>query len=173
MTRSRVSGGVWGALLVLTLSVLGDAAPPAAADPLVLVYEGSRLSVRKSAPVVYPDVSEMLAALGRESHAGRYAIVLFRDSPREIVGYVPAVGPEGTLSLGSQLQEWDPSGRRYRLVRGELFRSYQPLEGNAAWTWFVTIPVSRELQAALVIQAAGTRWPVGPLSISVQSQPAH
>jgi len=114
-----------------------------------------------------------MAALQRTSPAGRYAIVVFRDSPREVVGYLLAVEREGTLSLGSQLHEWDPGDRRYRLLRGELFRSYQPLEGGLPWTWFVTIPISRELQASLVIRAWRVRWPVESVSISVTAQPTH
>lgn len=159
--------------LVLVLLGIGDATSARVADSLVLVYEGNRLSVKQSAPVPYSDVSTMMATLQRTAHMGRYAIVLFRDSPREVVGYVLAVEREGTLSLGSQVHEWDPGERRYRLLRGELFRSYQPVEGNLPWTWFVTIPISRELQASLVIRAGAVQWPVDSVAISVLAQPAH
>lgn len=158
---------------MLALLQLGDVAATTAAESLVLVYEGSRLSVKQSAPVPYSDLSSMLMALQRASPAGQYAIVLFRDSPREVIGYVLAVEREGTLSLGSQLHEWDVSDRQYRFLRGELFRSYQPVDGNVPWTWFVTIPISRERQAALVIRAMAVRWPVESVSISVAAQPTN
>lgn len=161
------------AVLVLLLARVGDAAPARVADSLVLVYEAHRLSVKQSAPVPYPDLSSMMTAIQRASLVGRYAIVLFRDSPREIIGYVLAVEREGTLSLGSQLHEWDASDRRYRFLRGDLYRSYQPLEGNMPWTWLVTIPVSRERQASLVIRAVEARWPVESVSISVMAQPTY
>lgn len=155
------------------LSPVGDASPAGVADSLVLVYEGSRLSVKRSAPVAYSDLSSMMMALQHTSHVGRYAVVLFRDSPREVVGYVLAVEREGSLSVGSQVHEWDVSERRYRVLRGELFRSYQPVEGMSPWMWVVTIPVSRELQASLLIRAAAVRWPVESVSISVVAQPTQ
>lgn len=161
------------AILVLLLSRAGDAAPAGVADSLVLVYDANRLSVKQSPPVSYSDFSSMLTAIQRASLVGRYAIVLFRDSPREIIGYVLAVEREGTLSLGSQLHEWDASDRQYRFLRGELYRSYQPLEGNVPWTWLVSIPISREREASLVIRAVEARWPVESVSISVTAQPTY
>ncbi len=157
-------------VLGLLLARPGAAAPAGPTEALVLVYEGNRLSVKPVAPVAYSDLASMLAALPRAPLSGRYAIILFRDSPRELVGYVLAVEREGTLSLGSQLHEWDPGSGGYRLLRGELSRSYQPLEGDARWTWLVTIPISREVQAALVIRAMESRWPVESVSISVTEQ---
>lgn len=155
-----------GALLVL-LSGVGEAASPRAAQSLVLVYEGSRLTVKPAAPVPYSDPARMLAALQQASLPAQYAMVLVRDSPRQLVGYVLAVEREGTLSLGSQLHEWDAGDRRFRLLRGELSRSYPPLEENSPWTWLVTIPIGRELEASLVIRAVERRWPVGSVSISM------
>jgi len=49
--------------------------------------------------------------------------------------------------------------------------AYLPLEGNKPWTWLVSIPISRELQASLMIRAADGRWPVGSISIAVVAQP--
>lgn len=161
------------AILVLLLARAGDAAPASVADSLLLVYEANRLSVKQSAPVSYSDLSSMMTSIQRASLVGRYAIVLFRDSPREIIGYVLAIERGGTLSLGSQLHEWDSGDRRYRFLRGDLYRSYQPLEGNVPWTWLVTIPVSRERQASLVIRAVEARWPVESVSISVMAQPTY
>ncbi len=158
-------------MLVLVLARIGDAAPANVAESLVLVYEGNRLSVEQSAPVPYSDLAGMLVALGSASFVGQYAIVLFRESPREIVGYVLAVEREGALLLGSQRHEWDASDRRYRFLRGGLDRSYQPLDGPPPWTWLVTIPVSRELQASLLIRAVEAAWPVKTVSISVMAQP--
>ena len=160
-------------VLVLLLARVGDAAPIGATEPLVLVYEGSRLSVRQVAPVPYSDLASMLAALPHASLSGRYAIVLFRDSPRQLVGYVLVVQGEGTLSLGSQLHEWNAGDRGYRFLKGELIRSYPPLEGRSPWTWLVTIPISRELQASLVIRAVNHRWPVESVSISAAGQRTH
>lgn len=160
-------------ILVLVLSGIGDADPAKVANSLLFVYERSRLSVRQPAPVPYSEVSSMMTALQRSSQTGRYAIILFRDSPREIIGYLLTVDREGTLSLGSQRHEWDTGDRQYRLVRSELFRSYQPLEGNQPWTWVVTIPINRELQASLIIRAGGARWPIESVSISVVAQPTH
>ena len=157
------------ALLLVLLSRAGEAAP----QSRVLVYDGNRLTVKPSAPVPYSDPARMLAALQQASLPAQYAMVLVRDSPRQLVGYVVAIEREGTLSLGSQLHEWDADDRRYRLLRGELNRSYPPLEGNLPWTWLVTLPVGRELQAALVIRAAGRRWPVESVSISVTRQRTH
>lgn len=163
----------WSAVLVLILSGVGGADPAKVANSLLLVYETSRLSVRQSAPVPYSDLSSMMTALQRSSPIGRYAIVLFRDSPREIIGYLLTVDREGTLSLGTQSHEWDATSRQYRLVRSELFRSYQPLDENQPWTWVVSIPINRELQASLIIRAVGARWPIESVSISVAAQPTN
>lgn len=160
----------WAGLLLLVLAAGAETSAPAA-ESLVLRYEGNRLSIRQPASVPYSDIQSMLAALGRGSLAGPYAMVLFRDSPREIVGYVLAVEREGTLAVGSQLHEWDPGGRRYRLLRGELYRSYQPLEGDSPWKWLVAVPVSRERQAFLVVQAPNRRWPIQSVAISVGEAP--
>lgn len=158
---------------LLALTVGGAHAQGRPAVSVDLVYEGNRLSVKPSAPVLFRDVQGMLAAVSAKPLTGQYAVVLFRESPRAVVGYVLAVEKEGTLSLGSQLHEWDPGDRRYRFLGGELYRSYQPVNGNAPWTWLVTIPVSRETQVALLIRAAGARWPVESVAISVQAQPVH
>jgi len=163
----------WSTVLVLVLSGIGDADPAKVANSVLLVFEGNRLSVRQPAPVPYSEVSRMMTALQRASPIGRYAIVLFRDSPREIIGYLLTVDRDGTLSLGSQSHEWDAAGRQYRLVRSELFRSYQPLDENQPWTWVVSIPINRELQASLIIRAVGARWPIESVSISVAAQPTN
>ncbi len=160
-------------VLVLLLSQTGNAAPARGTGSLVLVYEGNRLSVKQSAPVPYSDLVSLLAAVRRASLSGQYAAVHFRDSPRELVGYVLAVDREGTLSLGSQHHEWEPGDRAYRFLRGQLYRSYQPLEGDAPWTWLVTIPITREREASLVIRASETRWPVRSVSISVGGRLAN
>lgn len=160
-------------VLALALAQVGAAAPARQPESLVLAYEGSRLSIKQTAPVPYSDLTSLLAALPQAASPGRYALVLFRDSPRQVVGYLLAVERAGTLSLGSQLHQWDPGDRRYRLLRGELYRSYQRLEEPGPWTWTVTVPVSREYEASLVVRARETRWPVRSVSVSVTGQPAR
>jgi hypothetical protein len=154
-------------VVLLLLSGVGETASPRAAQSLVLAYKGNRLTVKPAAPVPYSDPARMLVALQQASLPAQYAMVLVRDSPRQLVGYVLAVEREGTLSLGSQLHEWDTGDRRYRLLRGELSRSYPPLEGNSPWTWLVTIPIGRELEASLMIRAVERRWPVESVSVSM------
>jgi len=175
--RNNARSNLWllarSAILVLLLAHAGDAAPAKVAEPLVLVYEGNRLSVKPSVTVPYSDLGSMVAALQSALSSEQYAILLFRESPRETVGYVLAVEREGTLSLGGQQHEWDASDGRYRFLRGELYRSYQPLEGHMPWTWLVTIPISRELQASLMIRAAEAAWPVQTVLISVRTQPTQ
>jgi hypothetical protein len=160
-------------LLVLLLAGAGQAAPARPGEPLVLVWEGNRLTVKQRAQVPYTDALAMLVDLRKAPRVGRYALLLFRDSPRQIVGYVLAVERQGTLSLGTQLYEWDPGDLRYRFMGGELYRSYQPIEPGGEWTWFVSIRVSRELEASLVLRAPGDRWPVESVTVSVAGGPVH
>lgn len=164
---------LWCTILALISSGVGGATPAERVDSLVLVYEGNRLSVKQSASVPYSDLRSMLEALRHNPLIDEYAILLFRNFPQSITGYVFAVEREGTLSLGSQLHEWDASGYRYRFSRSELFRSYQPLEGSLPWTWLVVVPVSGVRQASLVIRAEDGQWPVKSVSISVKTEPRN
>jgi len=171
VTLRKLGVFLGGAVLALVISGVGDAPAAGKDDSLVLVYEGNRLSVKQSASVPYSDLQSMLQAVRRSPLIDQYGILLFRNFPRSIAGYVFAVEREGTLSLGSQLHEWDAADYRYRFSRSELFRSYQPLEGELPWTWLVEIPVSRTVGVSLVIRAVEERWPVKSVSISVRTQP--
>ena len=161
--------GVCVCFAVLSLVVwrVGAADPVGVDGSLVLTYKGDRLSVRRVASVPYSDLSTMLAAIRSESLTDRYAILQFRESPQSLIGYVLVVDREGTLSVGKQIHEWDLSDRRYRFLKGDLYRSYQPLEGNSPWTWLVEIPVNRENWVSLKIRAEEGQWPLKSVAISI------
>jgi hypothetical protein len=93
------------------------------------------------------------------------ALRLIRSAPPEIVEYVLCVTSEGVLVVGRQVLGFDFATQRYVFSRGEIERSYPPLEQAGPWTWLLAIPVSRERTVVLEVRSDGPRSPVESVTI--------
>ncbi len=134
-------------------------------------HQGSRFAHLTSTLVYFHDLSDLTAAIEGKSLPQRHMAVLFRDSPRELVGYIVAVTREGTLVVGAQIHSWEPEKRRYVFSRAEIHRSYPPLNGARPWKWLVPISVGREYEATLEIEAVADRLPVRGLRVGLSNPP--
>ncbi len=134
---------------------------------LRLVREGNTLLARAWAPVRYSQVAEMLAEIERPVTPA--AMRLTRVAPGGLVDYFFCVTLEGRLVVGQQLWREDPA-RRWVFERGELARSYSPLESEGPWTWLIDIPLARESEAMIVVRAEG-EWPLRSVSINLLRTP--
>jgi hypothetical protein len=132
-----------------------------------LVREGNTLLVHGLAPVRYSQVSDMLTALERPQSPA--AMRLTRVAPGRLVDYFFCVTLEGRLVVGQQVWREDVA-RRWVFERGELARSYSPLESGGPWTWLIDVPLARESEATIVVRAEG-EWPLRSVSINLLRTP--
>jgi tol-pal system protein YbgF len=158
-----------GAVLVLAAGVpvpaVGAAAEEAGADRFSVEADGNRLTVWRAVPVGFAAIDRLTAALLSPMPPQAHVMRLDRRDPPERIHYVFCVTSEGTLVLGQQtFSSGGPAGRPV-LVRGEIVRSYPPLEASGAWTWLVEVPVSREREVVLAVRATSLDWPVRAVMI--------
>ena len=174
MVCSRLGGisrsVVFGLLLVLAPWPSAAQVPSewsSGGADLRLVREGNTLLARASAPVPYSQVADMLADI--EQPATPAAMRLSRVAPGQIVDYFFCVTLQGRLVVGQQVWREDAS-RRWVFERGELARSYSPIESGGPWTWLIDFPLARESQAIIVVRAEG-EWPLRSVSIDLLRTP--
>jgi hypothetical protein len=161
---------VLGLLLMLAPSRSAAQAPfewSSGGADLRLVREGNTLLTRASAPVRYSQVADMLADV--EQPVTPAAMRLTRVAPGQLVDYFFCVTLEGRLVVAQQVWREDAS-RRWVFERGELARSYSPLENGGPWTWLISIPLARESEAMIVVRAEG-EWPLRSVSIDLLRTP--
>lgn len=152
-------------LLILSLGPLfpgaeGQDLPDPRRYPLRLRHQGNALSVVERYPIHFHDPGSLLEGARDRPATNPYLAVLVRDHPRQLVQYIMAVTEEGTLIVARQVRDWDFESQRFEFSEVEVDRSYQPLEGRAVWTWFVSIQVSRECLAGFELSAEGAQPPV-------------
>ena len=143
----------------------GQALPDARRYPIRLSHQGNVLSVVERYPVHFHDPAGLLEGARDRPATNPYFAVLVRDHPRQLVQYITAVTEEGTLVVARQVQDWDFNRQRYEFSEIVIDRSYPPLEGRSEWTWFVSIPVSRECLASFELSADQARLPVRLLRV--------
>ena len=80
------------------------------------------------------------------------------------------VTSDGTLVLGERLQTFDPGERRYVMTKGEIARSYRPLDTRDGWLWLVEVALSREVTVVLEVRAPAS-WPVESVSVTADHVP--
>jgi len=136
------------------------------ADRFSVEADGNRLTVWRVVPVAFSAIDRLTAALSRPMPPQAYAMQLHRHAPPENVHYVLCVTSEGTLVLGQQIFAPGTSTTRPVLVRGEIVRSYPPLETSGAWIWLVDVPVSREREVVLAVRATSPDWPIRVVMIT-------
>jgi hypothetical protein len=143
----------------------GQALPDARRYPIRLTHQGNVLSMVERYPVHFHDPASLLEGAPDRPATNPYLAVLVRDHPRQLIQYITAVTDEGTLVVARQVRDWDFNSQRYEFSEIVIDRSYPPLEGRSVWTWFVSIPVSRECLASFELSADQARPPARLLRV--------
>ena len=160
---------LWG-VVALTLATVGADAQPLPpvgrqAAPLRIQSGGNELIAAAHAPVGYTALGDLVADIGGALTRRSAPIRVVRASPPQTIDYVLCVTKEGTLVVGERIHTLDESQRRYVFTRGEIARSYPPLDDAGAWRWLVEVPLSRELTVTLELRARA-RWPVEAVTVT-------
>lgn len=165
----RVVLGFLGLLVLsfgpFTLWAEGQGAPDASRYPFRVAHQGNTLSVVERYQVHFHDSASLLGGARDRPSSNPYLAILIRDHPRQLIQYITAVTPEGTLVVARQVKDWDFGSQRFEFSEIVIDRAYPPLEGRPEWTWFVSILVSRECLASFELKADQARAPVRTLRI--------
>jgi len=149
----------------------GQALPSPATDRVYVKSDGNELSVRRNVPVPYRTLEALNGALEHPFPASARAIRLVRAAPPEVIDYALCVTGDGTLILGEQVFAVDVAKGRNVFVRGGATRGYPPLGRPGPWVWLLELPVSREMNATLILYATTAGWPVRAMVIDVSQEP--
>lgn len=117
-----------------------------------IVREGNTFLARAVVPVRYSQVADLLNDIQRPVSPA--AMRLTRVVAGRLVDYFFCVTLEGRLVVGQQVWRQEAS-RRWVFERGELTRSYSPLDSGGPWTWLVDVPLARESETIVVVRAEG------------------
>ena len=145
----------------------GQPRPPAAVDrsPIRVQSGGNELVALRRAPVAYTTLEQLVADIGRAAADRPAPIRVVRAAPQQTIDYVLCVTSSGTLVVGEREHTVDVGERRYVFTRGEISRSYPPLDAPDGWLWLVDIPLSRETTVTLELRASA-RWPVEAIAVT-------
>ena len=149
----------------LALWAEGQGLPNARQYPFRVAHQGNTLSVVERYPVNFHDAADLLEGARDRPSSNPYLAVLIRDHPRQLIQYITAVTPEGTLIMARQVKDWDFGSQRFEFSELVIDRAYPVLEGRAEWTWFVSISVSRECLASFELTADQASAPVRTLRV--------
>jgi len=165
---------ILGALVSLVAAAQAESQPRAAvvADRAALRVEsgGNELVALRDAPVAYARLAELAVDIAQPAEPGGGPIRVARGWPRQLIDYVLCVTSDGTLVLGERLQTFDPGERRYVMTKGEIARSYRPLDTRDGWLWLVEVALSREVTVVLEVRAPAS-WPVESVSVTADHVP--
>ena len=141
--------------------------PPAAVDrsPIRIQSEGNELVALREAPVAYTTLEQLVADVARPAAIRQAVIRVVRAAPPQTIDYVLCVTNSGTLVVGERVHTFDIATHRYVFTRGEIARSYPPLDAPDGWLWLVEIPLSRETTVTFELRARG-RWPVEVIAVT-------
>jgi hypothetical protein len=158
--------------LMATVEALSQPRSPVAADGVAIRVQsgGNELVAARDAQVTYARLEQLVVDIARPAEPGAGPIRVTRASPRELIDYVLCVTRDGTLVLGERRQTFDPGERRYVFTKGEVARSYRPLDGPEGWLWLVPVALSREMTVVLEVQAPAT-WPLESVSVAADHVP--
>jgi len=161
--------------LVLTLLATvaaGQPHRPGSLEPPVIRLEsgGNELTALRDAPVAHATLERLVAEIGRADSPDEAPIRVQRRSPRQTVDYVLCVTRTGTLVVGERVHTFDEGEQRFRFTRGEIARSYPPLEERDEWFWLVGVTLSREATVTFEVRAAA-RWPVATVTLAAVVRP--
>jgi hypothetical protein len=160
------------ALALFTVGAEAQPRPPAARPPAPIRVQsgGNELIAALTAPVRYQALEQLLAEIGRADARAVGPIRVVRAAPPQTIDYVLCVTSAGTLVVGERVETFDERQRRYVFTRGEIARSYPPLEEGDGWLWLVEVRLSREVAVTLEVRAPA-RWPVDAVGVAASSAP--
>lgn len=141
--------------------------PPGGQDrpPVRVQSGGNELAALRDAPVAYTTLEQLMADVGRADATRATPIRVQRASPRQTIDYVLCVTSAGTLVVGERVHTFDEGRQRYLFTRGEIARSYPPLEEGDGWLWLVAVELSRETTVTFEVRAVA-RWPVAAVTLT-------
>jgi len=160
---------ILGALVSLVAVAQARSQPrsPAGGDgvPIRVESRGNELYAMRDAPVAYARLEQLVVDIARPSEPGAGPIRVARVSPRQLIAWVLCVTNDGTLVVGERLHTFDADERHYVFTKGEIARSYRPLETPEGWLWLVEVALSREVTVMLEVLAAAS-WPVESVAVT-------
>ena len=162
-------GRLWGVVALVLVASVVDAEPlptgerPAA--PFRLQSGGNELVAAPQAPVAYTTLEELTGAIVVPLSTHEAPIRVVRASPPQTIDYVLCVTKDGTLVVGERVNTFDDAQGRYVFTRGQIARSYPPLDEAGAWRWLIQVPLSREVTVTLELRARAP-WPVEAVSVA-------
>src|SRR5437773_2694228 len=134
---------ILGALVSLVAVAQARSQPrsPAGGDgvPIRVESRGNELYAVRDAPVAYARLEQLVVDIARPSEPGAGPIRVARVSPRQLIAWVLCVTNDGTLVVGERLHTFDADERHYVFTKGEIARSYRPLETPEGWLWLVEV----------------------------------
>lgn len=160
------------ALVLVTAAADAQPRSPGAVDPsrIRIQSDGNELVALRSAPVAYTTLEHLVADIGRAGASRAAPIRVVRASPPQTIDYLLCVTNAGTLVVGERIHTFDERQRRYVFSRGEIARSYPPLEESGAWRWLFDVPLSRETTVSFDLRAR-PRWPVEVVTVTASRLP--
>jgi hypothetical protein len=164
---------ILGAIVSLIAVAHAESQPqPPVADgvPVRVRSGGNELVVVRDAPVAYARLDQLVVDIGRPAEPGAAPIRIMRASPAQLIDYVLCVTRDGTLVIGARIETFDPSERRYVFTKGEIVRSYRPLDAPEGWLWLVEMVLSREVTVTLEVRAPAS-WPAESVTVTANHLP--
>lgn len=160
------------ALVLVAVSAGAQPRPPAGQErlPLRVRSGGNELVALRNAPVAYATLEQLAVDIARADATRAAPIRVLRASPRQTIDYVFGVTNGGTLVVGERIHTFDEGQQRYLFTRGEMARSYPPLEERGGWLWLLTVALSREVSVTFEVRAVA-RWPVEAVTMTPLSAP--
>ena len=159
----------WAAMALVLAAVSAEPQPRTPASPERLPIRvqsgGNELIALRNATIAYTSLEQLVADIGRAGATGATPIRVLRASPRQTIDWVFAVTNVGTLVVGERVHTFDEGRQRYLFTRGEMARSYPPLEERGGWLWLLTVALSREVSVTFEVRAVA-RWPVEAVTIT-------
>ena len=157
-------------LTLVAIAVEGQPLQPVRSERFQIRIQsgGNELFALRNASVVYASLEQLTRAIEERLPPHSVPFRVVRASPQQTIDYLLGVTNEGTLVVGQQVYTFDLSQDRYLFTRGEIARSYPPLDRINPWMWLVEIPLAREATVTLELRAT-TPWPVQSVTIT----PSH
>jgi len=138
--------------------------------PIRVRSGGNELVAVREAPVAYARLDQLVVDIARPAEPGAAPIRIVRASPQQLIDYVLCVTRDGTLVVGARIETFDPGERRYVFTKGEIVRSYRPLDTPEGWLWLVEMALSREMTVTLEVRAPAS-WPAESVTVTANHLP--
>src|SRR5712691_55161 len=138
--------------------------------PIRVRSGGNELVVVRGAPVGHARLDRLVVDIARPTEPGAAPIRIVRASPQQLIDYVLGLTRDGTLVVCARVETFDPGERRYVFTKGEIVRSYRPLDTPEGWLWLVEMALSREMTVTLEVRAPAS-WPAESVTVTANHVP--